>query len=136
MTDADSVAAAHGYPQAFEGHEPPASAYDSAFGLSPALGGPADGPPLDPAVVSPATKAALGLDHAHHIIDAPIGHDEARDMRGTQPFRQVFRRLGGPPQQRQHEVAGAVVALGVDEVVEGLNPFGCLVGVDIDVLGW
>ena len=62
MTDADSVAAAHGYPQAFEGLEPPASAYDSAFGLSPALGGPADGPPLDPAVVSPATKAALGLD--------------------------------------------------------------------------
>ena len=86
---ADSVAAAHGYPQAFDGFEPPASVYDSAPGLSPELGGPADGPPINPATASPATKVALGLSSGE----------------GTR-LASVFAAEAAPPTPWRHDPGG------------------------------
>ena len=93
---ADSVAAAHGYPQAFDGLEPPASVYDSAPGLSPELGGPADGPPINPATASPATKVALGLSSGEGTRLASVFAAEAAHVRSRSRAWRMLRTVSAP----------------------------------------
>ena len=57
------------------------------------------------------------------------------DVVGAAQARDADVALGRPAQQRQHQVAGPVVAGVVDDVVERLHPLGRLVGIDVDVLG-
>ena len=63
-----------------------------------------------------------------------LGGDRV-DVVGTAKTRDADISLGGAAQERQHQVAGSIVALGVDEVVERLDPLSGFVGIDIDVLG-
>ena len=56
------------------------------------------------------------------------------DVVGAAQARQTHVSLRCSSQQREHHVAGAVVATLVDQLVEGFHPFGGLIGVDIDVL--
>ena len=63
-----------------------------------------------------------------------LGGDRV-DVVGAAKTRDADISLGGAAQERQHQVAGSIVALGVDEVVERLDPLSGFVGIDIDVLG-
>ena len=63
-----------------------------------------------------------------------LGRDRV-DVVGAAQARDADVALGRASQERQHEVAGPVVAGVVDDVVERLHPLGRLVGVDVDVLG-
>ncbi len=97
-----------------------------------------------------AADVGAGVGPGHHDgrVPADVGADAALDVLVTGEPRLALRRdrvdvvgaaqarhadlvLAGPFQHAQHEVAGSGAALGLDDVVERLEPLVGLAGVDI-----
>ncbi|GAA3101777.1 hypothetical protein GCM10020001_018420 [Nonomuraea salmonea] len=92
--------------------------------------------------------AGVGSRHHDRRVPADVGTDAALDVLVTREPGLALRRdgvdvvgaaqarhadlvLAGPLQHAQHEIAGSGAALGLDDVVERLEPLVGLAGIDI-----